>query len=129
VMQKSLSHIEEYVSEILRRGGEGIMLRKPESLYENGRSHYILKYKKSRDGEARVLEIKGVYLICELPNRKVFTAKKSVEMGHQVVRAGDIVTFKNAKSPQIFRVRRDLRWEDVVNSAFSSSRAKRSSAQ
>lgn len=32
-------------AQIIVEGGEGVMLRKPRSLYELGRSHSILKYK------------------------------------------------------------------------------------
>ena len=35
----------ECAKQIIEKGGEGVMLRKPESLYENGRSGAILKYK------------------------------------------------------------------------------------
>ena len=41
-------------------GGEGLMLRQPESRYEVGRSLTLLKVKNFRDAEARVLEqLKG----------------------------------------------------------------------
>ena len=34
-----------YSKQIIIGGGEGVMLRKPRSLYENGRSHSVLKFK------------------------------------------------------------------------------------
>jgi len=37
--------MKEYAEKIVERGGEGVVLRAPGSLYENGRSHSILKYK------------------------------------------------------------------------------------
>ncbi|MFN7975657.1 MAG: DNA ligase [Acidobacteriota bacterium] len=45
----ALARIEE-------QGGEGLMLRKPGSLYEAGRSFTLLKVKSFLDAEARVLE-------------------------------------------------------------------------
>jgi len=47
-------------------GGEGIVLRKPKSFYEHGRSHSVLKYKTMKDGEAFVLAIRGIYASCRL---------------------------------------------------------------
>ena len=37
--------METYAKCVLRKNGEGVMLRKPHSLYEHGRSDSILKYK------------------------------------------------------------------------------------
>ncbi|ARR75029.1 putative DNA ligase [Mimivirus AB-566-O17] len=46
-----LGRINEYV---LKRGGEGLMLRDPNSYYENKRSSTLLKYKLFEDAEAIV---------------------------------------------------------------------------
>lgn len=37
--------MKAYASTIFDKGGEGVMIRKPSSMYENGRSHSVLKYK------------------------------------------------------------------------------------
>lgn len=37
--------MKQYAEEILQNGGEGVMARKPESPYENGRSHNVFKFK------------------------------------------------------------------------------------
>lgn len=37
--------MKQYNSNIVKCSGEGVMLRKPQSKYEHGRSHSILKYK------------------------------------------------------------------------------------
>lgn len=34
-----------YATQVISGGGEGVMIRKPLSMYENGRSHSVLKYK------------------------------------------------------------------------------------
>jgi DNA polymerase/3'-5' exonuclease PolX len=43
---------------IIDNGGEGIMIKHPLSLYENGRSNYMLKYKPSFDREAIIIDYK-----------------------------------------------------------------------
>lgn len=37
--------MKKYAGVIISANGEGVMLREPKSLYENGRSHSVLKYK------------------------------------------------------------------------------------
>jgi len=44
---------------IINKNGEGVMLRKPGSVYENGRSHNIFKYKLVRDSEAVIVKRKN----------------------------------------------------------------------
>ena len=56
----SLDHLRAELERIEALGGEGLMLRQPESRYEVGRSTTLLKVKSFRDAEARVLEhLKG----------------------------------------------------------------------
>jgi DNA ligase-1 len=70
-------HLDRELDRIESLGGEGIMLRRPESLYEAGRSTSLLKVKRFLDAEARVVAHepgKGRHLgrlgalICELPS-------------------------------------------------------------
>ena len=42
---KDMTHIETYFQDIIDKGGEGIILRDPDSLYEAGRSSAFLKHK------------------------------------------------------------------------------------
>ena len=37
--------MHNYANFILKKGGEGVMLRRPNSLYEHGKSRSLLKYK------------------------------------------------------------------------------------
>ena len=39
------TEMKNYSDVILSEGGEGVILRKPKSLYENGKSENLLKYK------------------------------------------------------------------------------------
>jgi ATP-dependent DNA ligase len=45
VLCKNNSHLEDMISTITENGGEGIILRKMYSLYENGRSSHLVKFK------------------------------------------------------------------------------------
>ncbi len=69
-------HLDRELDRIESLGGEGIMLRRPDSLYEAGRSSSLLKVKRFLDAEALVVDHepgKGRHrgrlgaLICEVP--------------------------------------------------------------
>jgi ATP-dependent DNA ligase len=49
-------HLKEYWKDIVAKGGEGIVLREPGSLYSGGRSNSLRKYKEFFDTEVKVLE-------------------------------------------------------------------------
>jgi DNA ligase-1 len=49
-------HLREELRRVEELGGEGLMLRKPGSRYEVGRSSTLLKVKSFHDAEARVIE-------------------------------------------------------------------------
>lgn len=51
----SKQHLEEQLKQIESKGGEGLMLRKPGSMYEVGRSNTLLKVKTFHDAEATVV--------------------------------------------------------------------------
>lgn len=53
---KGLDHLQQTLDAIELVGGEGIMLRQPESRYEAGRSATLQKVKRFHDAEARVIE-------------------------------------------------------------------------
>lgn len=52
----SLEHLRNELARIEALGGEGMMLRKPQSRYERGRSWSLLKVKTFHDAEAKVIE-------------------------------------------------------------------------
>lgn len=54
---ENLEHLKKYLTTIESFGGEGVMLRKPDSLYEEGRSATLLKVKTFIDDEATVVEL------------------------------------------------------------------------
>lgn len=53
---RSTQHLREELQRVEQGGGEGLMLRQPNSKYETGRSFTLLKVKSFHDAEARVLE-------------------------------------------------------------------------
>ncbi len=53
---KGLSHLREELARVESMGGEGLMMRKPGSHYETGRSSTLLKVKNFFDAEALVVE-------------------------------------------------------------------------
>lgn len=77
----SKDHMLSMLKEVLKGGGEGLMLRKPKSPYVFGRSDTLLKVKVMLDAEAKVIghrpgqgKYKGLCgaLHCQLPNGKQF---------------------------------------------------------
>ena len=54
----SFKQLETIYQDIISKGGEGIMLKHPSSVYEDKRSNYMLKYKPSFDEEAIIIDYK-----------------------------------------------------------------------
>ena len=55
---KSYEQMDHYYKSIIDNGGEGIMIKDPESQYQDGRSNYMLKVKPSFDEEAVIVDYK-----------------------------------------------------------------------
>jgi DNA ligase-1 len=110
---------------IILEGGEGAILRKPHSYYESGRSLLVLKSKKSRDGEALIVAVRGIYVMCKLPNGRTFVINNSKsKTNYTNLEVGNVVTYKCLhfyhnglpKYPSLFRKREDVKWEEVLAS-------------
>lgn len=56
VVCRGYDHLKEELQLAQQAGGEGLMLRDPESIYEGKRSNTLLKVKTSMDSEATVIE-------------------------------------------------------------------------
>jgi DNA ligase-1 len=78
---RSRAHLDKELEKIIQLGGEGLMLREPDSLYEGNRSTTLLKVKKWHDAEATVIGHepgKGRHkgrlgaLLCEMACGKTF---------------------------------------------------------
>ncbi|CAF2973551.1 unnamed protein product [Rotaria socialis] len=133
---QGLADLKQCLAEVNAAGGEGIMLRKPGSRYENKRSSTLLKVKTFYDEEALVIGHKpgkgnctGMLgaLECQLPNGKRFDVGSGFTMDQRrkPPKKGSVITFKfqelsNAGSPRFpvfLRLRTDLTWDDVLEAA------------
>lgn len=129
IPQKTIEEKRELQAELQqveKLGGEGVIVRKPDTLYSRGRSHEILKVKNFLDMEARVIahiggngENRGRLgsLLVEIPNKirfKIGTGFSDHERGNPPP-VGSIITFKyygflksgRPKFPSFLRVRVD----------------------
>ena len=55
---ESMEQMESFYKSVLDKGGEGIMMKDPKSMYADKRSNYLLKYKPSFDMEAVIVGYK-----------------------------------------------------------------------
>jgi len=110
-------------------GGEGLMMRRPRSHYEVGRSHSLLKVKSFHDAEARVIghqpgtgKHKGRLgaLLVEMPNGTQFavgTGLSDAERNRPPA-IGSIITYRYQelsdggvpRFPSYVGVRHDFAW-------------------
>jgi len=117
-------NMENYFATITSQGGEGVMLRKPLSPYEHGRSLDVLKYKAQLDGEALVQDIKGIYCFCKLPTGQTFLSR-CLQTLTKNIKINSIVSYKYSytlkkgipSNPVIYKIRPDLTWQNIVNSS------------
>jgi len=111
------------LKEITNQGGEGVILRKPSSLYEQGRSMLLFKLKASRgDREALVVAVNEDSYELRLPDGMTFTgSSENAKLGTEP-KVGNVVTFTYENfsrralpvNPQILRIREDVSWEEVL---------------
>ncbi|CAN5758944.1 hypothetical protein BH23PLA1_BH23PLA1_27610 [soil metagenome] len=126
---RDLEHLRAELARVEALGGEGLMVRRPGSRYEVGRSPTLLKIKSFRDAEARVLEhLKGAgrhkgrlgALLVELPDGTRFsvgTGFSDVQRGAPPP-VGSIITFRYQelseggvpRFPSFVGVRPDVAW-------------------
>jgi len=55
---KSMKHLDDIYKSVLKNGGEGVMIKDPNSMYEDKRSNYMLKYKPCFDAESVIIDYK-----------------------------------------------------------------------
>lgn len=126
---KGIEHMRSELARVESLGGEGLMMRRPGSLYEVGRSHSLLKVKTFHDAEARVLghqpgtgKHKGRLgaLLVELPNGIQFavgTGLSDAERQHPPP-IGSIITYRYQelsdggvpRFPSYVGIRHDFAW-------------------
>jgi len=64
---KGESHLKQYFQEIIDKGGEGVVLCKPKSMYQSGRSENCYKLKQYHDNEVKIIGVHSTFsgLLCE----------------------------------------------------------------
>eukprot|EP00026_Physarum_polycephalum_P000399 Phypoly_transcript_00400.p1 GENE.Phypoly_transcript_00400~~Phypoly_transcript_00400.p1 ORF type:complete len:1105 (+),score=129.94 Phypoly_transcript_00400:31-3345(+) len=124
-------HLTHMIDEIMDEGGEGLIVRKPSSLYVPGRSDALLKLKAVRgDREALVVTTnRDKSVLLQMPDGTSFTAPAP---GDYSPKKGEIVSFAFDNfsrrsvpvNPRILRQRTDVSWDDLVRDFRNSSQAR-----
>eukprot|EP01027_Heterolobosea_sp_BB2_P001292 GEZU01001979.1.p1 GENE.GEZU01001979.1~~GEZU01001979.1.p1 ORF type:complete len:260 (+),score=26.90 GEZU01001979.1:184-963(+) len=125
-------HLRTYLDQVVRGGGEGVMLREAGSIYQRGRSASLLKVKPRQDTEVRFLRKSKTNwsLICEQINGMHCVVSCDSQTYHHPPKEGAIITvthdgyWKSGKLryPYFLRERTDvLSWDEVVASSSSLS--------
>lgn len=129
---RDAEHLRAELDRIESLGGEGLMLRKPGSRYQKGRSSTLLKVKSFHDAEARVVaHLPGAgkhsgrlgALQSELPDGTLFSIGTgfSDDEREDPPPVGTLVTFRYQeltdggvpRFPSFVGIRHDLSWEQV----------------
>ena len=133
IEQKNISSNDEalkFFNEVVKKGGEGIVVTNPKAIYEDKRSKNILKIKKFQDAECEVLALnegKGKYenmlgsITCkDIKSGRIFKIGSgfSDEERKKGFEIGEIITYKyqnltkNGKPrfPVFLRVRKDFKF-------------------
>jgi len=125
MMCEDSNHMIAFSNDVLKGGGEGLVIRQPNSIYQQGRSTLVLKL-KNLDTEALIIEVHGSRCTCLLATGATFHASP-IEAEHlrKKIQVGNVVSFRFKKisditgkpcDPEIYQIRPDLTWEDVLAS-------------
>ncbi|KAH9482076.1 DNA ligase [Psilocybe cubensis] len=104
-LAKSRQHVLDKLKEVEGLGGEGLMLRKPQSVYEGKRSGSLLKIKTFYDAEAIVTghapgkgRNKGITgaLMCKMESGKLFNVGSGLtdKIRKEPPKIGSIITYR-----------------------------------
>ena len=129
---ESIAHLKKELARIEGLGGEGLMLRKPGSAYEAGRSASLLKVKSFRDAEAKVVgHLPGAgrhqgrlgALEAEMPDGKRFSIGTGFSDAEREAppKVGAVVTYRYfeltpdgvPRFPSYVGERTDLSWTQI----------------
>lgn len=128
IVAKDSDEVFDFLDEVVKKGGEGVVVRSPDLIYENKRSDKILKIKKFKDAECEVVGInegngkyKGMMgsLTCrDLKSKEVFKIGSGFndEMRKNPPKIGDLITYKyqsltsagKPRFPVFLRIRDEL---------------------
>jgi DNA ligase-1 len=130
---RGVDHMRQELRRVEALGGEGLMMRRPRSHYEVGRSHTLLKVKSFHDAEARVIghqpgtgKHKGRLgaLLVEMPNGTQFavgTGLTDAERSSPPA-IGSVITYRYQelsdggvpRFPSYVGVRHDFAWPGKI---------------
>jgi len=132
---RNRDHLLELLAQVECRGGEGLMLRSPGSIYEHRRSHSLLKVKSFHDDEARVVghdagkgRVSGLCgaLVCETPDGRRFKVGSGLSDAQRRTppAVGAVVTYRYQeltaasipRFPTLVGERVDLDWRRICAS-------------
>jgi len=125
-------HLQELLTEVESRGGEGLMMRRPKSLYEHRRSKSLLKVKTFHDEEAiivghetgkgRLSSMCGA-LLCETPDKRRFKVGSGLSDAQRgdPPKIGTVITYRYQeltnsnipRFPTLAGERIDLNWRTI----------------
>jgi len=117
-------HLQKFSDEIVKSGGEGVILHRADAFYEGGRSDGLYKHKMYYDSEVKYLGLHptGAGLLCEQPNNDKIMVRCDGATFQNPPPVGSIITvnheglYSSAKlrAPHFFRERNDITWDQVV---------------
>src|SRR5262249_3263238 len=139
---RSLPHLRQELARVEALGGEGLMLRRPGSRYEAGRSSSLLKVKSFRDAEARVVGHQAGAgrhqgrlgaLVVEMPDGTRFNIGTGFSDAERASppRLGAIVTYRYQelseagvpRFPSYVGVRDDVAWPATTKKSTKTAKA------
>jgi DNA ligase 1 len=135
-----VEHLKKELSRVEALGGEGLMLRRPGSKYEAGRSSSLLKVKSFRDAEAKVLQhLPGTgrhkgrlgALLVQMPDGTEFSVGTgfSDKEREDPPPIGAVITYRYQelseagvpRFPSYVGVRDDVKWQPTANVKVNSN--------
>jgi len=119
---KNQDHLLEYIDRITGNGGEGIMLRKPGSMYVHGRVNTMMKVKPYAEMELILKGVQKGVLIAETPDGVVNSIRCAPQVIVNPPPIGSVISVKymhryknnTLRGARFHRVRHELVWDDVV---------------
>jgi DNA ligase-1 len=138
---RGVDHLRDGAARVEALGGEGLMLRRPGSQYEVGRSYTLLKVKSFFDAEARVVghqpgtgrhkgRLGACWSSCRTARRSRSARASATRSATTPPPVGSIITFRYQelsdggvpRFPSYVGVRHDVRWKPGKSAAPVQSR-------
>ncbi|MBI4821403.1 MAG: DNA ligase [Deltaproteobacteria bacterium] len=138
---EGIDHVKAELDRVESLGGEGLMMRKPGSRYQVGRSSTLLKVKRFRDAEARILDhLPGTgkhkgrlgALLVEMPDGTKFSVGTGFSDAEreQPPKRGEVITYRYQelsdggvpRFPTYVGVRHDFDFDAARSQSTSESR-------